>query len=219
MMTRDVYRRMLLSVSGAWKAHKDRLGEIDAVFGDGDHGVAMLRIAQFIEQEVQTWEGASLKAFTDGLGMGIMDIGGGSAGPLYGTWISGLAVPLAEDTADIDAALLQRMLEAGRQELYHITPARVGGKTMMDVIIPAVDAALAAPQKTGQVLAAAAQAARQAAEAAEGLVASFGRAKNHGAKAVGTPDAGAESAALFFQALEAGYLASTQGEHVKEDIP
>lgn len=212
MITRDVYKRMLLSVSGAWTEHKDRLGEIDAVFGDGDHGVAMLRVAQFIEKEIQAWDGASIKAFTDDLGMGILDIGGGSAGPLYGTLLSGLAVPLAEDTAEIDTALLQQMLEASRQELYDITPARVGSKTMMDVIIPAVDAALAAPQetKTGQVLEAAAQAAQQGAKASEGLVATFGRAKNHGEKAIGTQDAGAESAALFFQALDAGYKASTQ---------
>ncbi|MEG1773947.1 MAG: dihydroxyacetone kinase subunit L [Oscillospiraceae bacterium] len=176
------------------------LSEIDSRFGDGDHGVTMGKISRLIQQRVAAWTDESLYDFLDGLGVGIMGIGGGSAGPLYGTLIGGLALPL-EGKDEIDAATLKAMLVSSRDEMYEISTARIGDKTMMDALIPAVDAALLAPDDVDAILAAAAEAAAAGALASEGFISKFGRAKSYKEQTIGTPDAGAVSTSLLFEGL------------------
>lgn len=195
---------MMLRVAAVWQANIDELSAIDSRFGDGDHGVTVGRIANCLKSGVDGWGGKSIKAFLGDLGSAIMAIGGGSAGPLYGTLIGDLAEPLADET-EIDGAMLKRMLAASRDGLFALTKARTGDKTMMDALIPAVDAALAAPDDLAAVLAAAAAAAAAGAEATEGYVSRFGRARSYGEKTLGTKDAGACSTALFFQGLHKGF--------------
>ena len=123
-----------------------------------------------------------------------------TAGPLYGTLIGGLAEPLGEE-AQIDGALLKKMLAGSLSSMEDITTAKVGDKTMMDALIPAVEAALAAPDEVKAVLDAAALAAADGAKASEGFVSKFGRARSYKEQTIGTPDAGAVSTALFFAGM------------------
>ena len=195
---------MLRSVAGLWQQNTSRLSEIDSRFGDGDHGVTIGKIAALMERRLDGWEDQGTKGFIDDLAMGIMGISGGSAGPLYGTLVEGLAAPLPEDTAPIDAPMLKAMLAGSRDAMFEITKARVGEKTMMDALIPAVEAAQAAPGDVKAVLEAAAAAAQAGAEATEGMVSKFGRARSYGQQTLGTQDAGAVSTALFFEGLATG---------------
>ena len=137
------------------------------------------------------------------LGQGILAIGGGGAGPLYGTMVEGLAAPLDKET-EIDGILLKKMLAASLAEMKGLTKARVGDKTMMDALIPAVQAAEAAPDDIPAILKTAAEAAEKGAEASCGMVSKFGRAKNYGEQTLGCADAGALSTSLFFQGLYQG---------------
>ncbi len=184
--------------------------ELDARFGDGDHGVAIKKIALVIQANLPCREGQSLKQLLSELGTAVMGIGGGSAGPLWGTWIGGLALPLQDATSEIDAALLRAMLAAALEEMEAVTLARVGDKTMMDTLIPAVQAAQAAGESTAEVLAAAASAAAQGAKDTEKYVARFGRAKNYKQQTLGTPDPGAVSLKVFFEAFAAAFVAQAQ---------
>jgi dihydroxyacetone kinase-like protein len=104
----------------------------------------------------------------------------------------------------LDGAGLAGAFEAGLKSLQKQTKAKVGDKTMMDALIPAVEAARKAAdagQNPSDVLAQAAQAAKAGAESTKDIAARFGRARNVGAKSIGTPDAGATSVALVFQGL------------------
>ncbi|MDR2892707.1 MAG: dihydroxyacetone kinase subunit L [Deltaproteobacteria bacterium] len=191
---------MLLDTSRLWLENAQVLSEIDSRFGDGDHGVTISKIARLIASSAESWKAESLKAFITDLGSAIMEIGGGSAGPLYGTMIGGLAEALT-DEKEIDAPLLKKMLTASLAEMCSITKARVGDKTMMDALIPAVEAATAAGDEVELVLAAAASGAAGGAEVTRSQISRFGRARSYGEQTIGTQDAGALSTALFFQGL------------------
>lgn len=195
---------MLGGAARLWQQNANSLSEIDSRFGDGDHGVTISKIAALVQRRLEGWQEESIKDFIDGLSTGIMGISGGSAGPLYGTLVEGLAAPLKEDTTAIDATLLKAMLAGSRDAMFEITKARVGEKTMMDALIPAVEAAQNAPDDTQAVLDAAAKAAENGAKATEGMVSKFGRARSYGDKTLGTQDAGAVSTALFFAGLAQG---------------
>ena len=185
--------------------HADELSQIDSRFGDGDHGITMGKIARLIQEQVPQWGERSIKDFLDDLGTAAMEVKGGSAGPLYGTMISGLGVQLEDGEQELDAGGVRRMFAGALEEMVAITTAKVGDKTMMDALIPAVEAAQRCESADPRaVLAAAAQAAQAGAKESENFVSKFGRARSYKEQTIGTPDAGAVSTALFIQGLAEG---------------
>lgn len=203
VIDKEILKKMLLKTAEVWKDQHDYLSEIDSRFGDGDHGVTINKIAGIVEKDVAEWEDESMYDFIDNLGMDIMAVSGGSAGPLYGTMIGGLAEPL-EDVDEIDGTVLKAMFAASYDAMRDITKADVGDKTMMDALIPAVKAAQDAGDDVEEILTAARAAAEKGAKESEQYVSKFGRAKSYKEQTIGTPDAGAVSASLFFVGLEEG---------------
>ena len=130
-----------------------------------------------------------------------MEVKGGSAGPLYGTMIGGLGVNLDDDAGQVDEAGLKTMFAGCLSEMEDITTAKVGDKTMMDALIPAVAAAEAADGDCLAILEAAKEAAARGAKESEQYVSKFGRARSYKEQTIGTPDAGAVSTSLFFAGL------------------
>ncbi len=196
---------MLTGAAERLEENADRLSEIDSRFGDGDHGITMRKIARLIREQVPQWGERSISAFLDDLGTAVMEVKGGSAGPLYGALIGGLGVKLAADENTLDADAVRRMFAGALEEMEDLTSAKVGDKTMMDALIPAVEAAQQAAGDIGAVLTAAAEAAEAGAKASEGFVSKFGRARSYKEQTIGTPDAGAVSTALFIRGMAQGF--------------
>lgn len=192
---------MLLQAAMLLEENTQYLSDIDSRFGDGDHGITMGKIAKLIQERVPQWGEDSIKDFLDSLGMAIMEVKGGSAGPLYGTMIGGLGVNLDDDAGQVDEAGLKTMFAGCLSEMEDITTAKVGDKTMMDALIPAVAAAEAAEGDCLAILEAAKEAAARGAKESEQYVSKFGRARSYKEQTIGTPDAGAVSTSLFFAGL------------------
>lgn len=201
LLSKAEITKMLRKAAQVWNENKDYLSEIDSRFGDGDHGVTIGKIAGLIEKSLDGWDDDDVETFLEDLGDNTMEIGGGSAGPLYGTMIGGLSGPL-EGNKPIDAGTLKEMFTECLSAMEDITNAGVGDKTMMDALIPASEAVAAyTGDSADELFDAAAQAAAQGAEATKQYVSKFGRAKSYGTKTIGTPDAGAVSMSWFFQGL------------------
>ena len=178
--------------------HEEELSKIDAVIGDGDHGLTIAKIARLMKDKATKEEDRG-EAYFDDVGWDAINVQGGSAGPLFGTWLSGMKnAPEGAGVAEV--------LENALEELRTISQAKVGEKTMMDAIIPATEAANAAADDAS-ALEAAEKAAKEGAEHTADCVAKYGRAKNYGEQSLGVKDAGACSIALIFQGLRAGYNA------------
>ena len=203
MIDRERFSRMLEESARLMLEEADALSEIDSKFGDGDHGITVTKIAKAIQQQVAAWDkGQPLKDFLEDLGMDVMAVRGGSAGPLYGTLVGGLGVELADNETVVTGDAARRMFAGCLSELRDITTAQVGDKTMMDAVVPAVEAAQAcASDDPADVFAAAADAAEAGAAASEQFASKCGRARSYGEQTIGTPDAGAVSTSLFFRGL------------------
>ena len=207
MIDRGTCKAMLRESARLMLEQADRLSDIDSKFGDGDHGITITKIAKLMDERAEAWDEESIKDFLDDLGMAAMAVRGGSAGPLYGTLISGLGAQLGDDENELSADAARRMFAGCLAEMQDITNAQVGDKTMMDALIPAEEAAQACEAEgddAAAVFAAAAEAAEAGARASEGFASKFGRARSYGDATIGTPDAGAVSTSLFLRGLATG---------------
>ena len=198
-MNKDELASRLKNACSAVIAAQDELTEIDSHFGDADHGVTMTKIAEAVEGAVGAAQGG-IKAMLEDSAMEVMMINGGSAVPLWNTWLDGLA-EAAPEGDELDAEGLKQMLGHALEGLAALWKAKVGDKTMMDALIPATEAALACPGSEDEIFAAAAKAALEGAEASRNFVSKFGRARSYGEATIGTPDAGAVSMSRFFAGL------------------
>ena len=181
-------------------AAEDELTDIDSRFGDADHGLTMNKIAGAISDAVDQSEGG-IQSMLDDAAMAVMTLNGGSAVPLWNTWLDGMQENAPEGD-EIDIAGLQAAFSRALEALTEISGAKMGDKTMMDALIPA-SLAIASYQgdDENELFASAARAAAQGAEDSKQFVSKFGRARSYGAQTIGTPDAGAMSMSYFFQGL------------------
>ncbi|MFB7187200.1 dihydroxyacetone kinase family protein [Streptomyces sp. NPDC056230] len=197
-------------------AHADELGRIDAVAGDGDHGIGMQRgstgayEAAVRAQELGAGAGTVLLRAADAWA----DRAGGTSGALWGVVLRALGTALA-DTGRPTAATVATGITEASAGVMRLGGAEVGDKTMVDVLVPFA-AALTTATGGGSSLTAAwdtaASTAEAAARATADLLPRMGRARPHAEKSLGTPDAGAHSLALIVRAVHP-VLATTLEKH------
>ncbi|TGN57490.1 dihydroxyacetone kinase subunit L [Paracoccus liaowanqingii] len=181
-------------------ANKSHLSEIDGLIGDGDHGINMAKGFGRAAERLAGQEGtldAGLSVLSDVL----MSEIGGSMGPLYGFMFRDMARAV-EGRDALDAVGFAVMLRAGLEGVSTTGAAKVGDKTLMDCLVPAVAAFDAAiPHGFPAALAAMAEAARQGRDSTVDMVARLGRAARLGERSRGVPDAGATSCCLILETL------------------
>ena len=199
-MTKNEFAARLQHACAAVIAAESELTEIDSKFGDADHGLTMAKIAGAISAAVEGSEGG-IQSMLDDAAMAVMSLNGGSAVPLWNTWLDGMQEDAPEGD-EIDVAGLKAIFAKAFEEIDDMSGAKVGDKTMMDALIPASEAIAAYEGgKVEELFDAAAKAAAEGAENSKNFASKFGRAKSYGAKTIGTPDAGAVSMACFFRGL------------------
>lgn len=198
MLTKAEFALRLKNACLCVIAAEAELTEIDAKFGDADHGFTMAKVCNAIIAAMEESDGG-IQTLLDDAAMAVMAINGGSAVPLWNTWLDGMqeAAPEAEK---IDVAGIKEIFAKAFEELDEMSGAKIGDKTMMDALIPATEAIAAyAGDSEAELFTQAAAAAAAGAENSKNFPSKFGRAKSYGAKTIGTPDAGAMSMAKFFE--------------------
>lgn len=182
------------------------LSELDSHGGDGDHGTTMARAMAQLEKGIDDAPEHELKALFHSVAWAIMGADGGATGPLFGALFMGMA-DAAENNETLDPEDLANAFESGLDSVRKYSKAKVGDKTMIDALEPAVDAARVAADSgadIGDTLRRAADSAKRGAESTIELQARFGRAKNIGERSIGVQDAGATSMWLLFRGFSEG---------------
>lgn len=182
--------------------HEDELGRIDAIAGDGDHGVGMRRGIDAALGAATAARDSGLSAALRAAGEGWSEIAGGTSGALWGAALTSVAPTLDRD--DVTATRVAAAARTALETLVRLGRAKVGDKTMVDALVPYVErleAAAAAGLPLAESLAAAAEDATTAAEATSALRPALGRARPLAERSLGHPDAGATSLALVLTTI------------------
>lgn len=196
---------IVLSIAERIIENRAYLSEIDGKIGDGDHGVNMAKGFSMAAERLKG-EDASLAGALDTLGTLLMTEIGGSMGPLYGVMFIEFAEKI-EGSEAIDARAYSQMLHAGLEGIQSIGEAKVGDKTLIDTLVPAIeafDAATAAGKPFADALTELVEAAEAGRDSTINLVAKIGRASRLGDRSLGVLDAGATSCAIILKELSLG---------------
>lgn len=194
----EQFRTMLEAALTSVREKSDYFSQLDAVTGDGDHGTA---IVSALAAAVEGSLGASdFNTMFNDIGFGIMLNTSGSTSTLLGGFFLGMADGPSGNV--INATQFKATFKLGLEGVAKNTKATIGDKTIMDALIPAVEAMEACnSEDIKEILSAGAQAALAGAEATVKMKANFGRARNYGERSIGEADAGASSWALMFDAF------------------
>jgi dihydroxyacetone kinase-like protein len=206
----------VVTVTDAWlrctarAVHERRLWltELDAAIGDGDHGINLDRgfAALLADLDAGAVPAGDAGAQLTSAGRRLLGLVGGASGALYGRALMTAGSRLTERTDDAGIGrreLVELALAGAIDGITALGRAVPGDKTMLDSLVPALDALrAAAPDSPVQsVMLAMADAAETGAAATIPLVARKGRASYLGERSAGHLDPGAASSAILIRCL------------------
>lgn len=180
------------------------LSEIDGAIGDGDHGINMNKGFTMCKDRLIDKQ-IDLSTALNILGEVLLNEIGGAMGPLYGMFFIGMS-NACNDIKQIDSIVFKNMLKAAVSKLSEIdlNKAKIGDKTMMDTLIPAIEAYKTAINNKKSFIEALEEmkiAAEKGKESTKELIAKVGRASRLGERSKGFLDVGAVSSWLILKSI------------------
>ncbi len=176
---------------------ESKLGELDAVAGDGDHGITMARGMDGALEAARS-AGPDAAAVLGAAGMGFADAAGGAAGALWGSGLTTIGTALG-DGDDLAAAMTK-----AQEAVLRLGASEKGDKTLIDALDPFVaklNELAGADGSTADAWREAAEAAEQAARDTADMTPRKGRAARQADRSKGTEDPGAVSLAASLSAV------------------
>ena len=198
-------KSILLTAAQEVQSHIDELTQLDCTLGDGDHGITMKKLTNVMIKELDSWTKdtkpkQALEEMTDALD----DVSGGSAGPLFSSFIYGMAEAVNPECASLDS-FLEAILIGAYTEFSATSKSEPGNKSMMDAIYPATEIIKNSRLPMKERLDLAAKAGRKGSDATVDMLAKYGRARYIGERCLGHKDPGSVAFAYFYEGLARGY--------------
>jgi dihydroxyacetone kinase-like protein len=216
---RDAVLAWFAELQRVYAANREQLTELDSAIGDADHGSNMDRGFTAVKAEIDRTSlpfagqplldsrgpvnvSGGIGAIFKTAAATLIKTVGGASGPLYGTFFlrAGAVCP---DRTGLQTADIAAMFRAGIEGVVQRGKAGPRDKTMVDALLPALEAmesSLAAGADIGRMLASAAAAAETGMRATVPMQARKGRASYLGPRSIGHQDPGATSSYLLLRA-------------------
>lgn len=202
-VTKEQILKWLERTAEVLNENRAYLTQLDSPIGDADHGTNMDRGFQKVMEKLPTVADKDIGNILKTVGMTLISSVGGASGPLYGTFYmrSGMAADAKEELTDQDVVAV---LQSGVDGVIQRGRAQLKDKTMIDALLPAMDALKSGVDGSMGVV----ESVRRAVAAAEQgmkdtipLQARKGRASYLGERSIGHQDPGATSSYLILNAL------------------
>jgi dihydroxyacetone kinase-like protein len=208
-LTKRDFIAALNRMVAVFEEEMDALCRMDALIGDGDHGISMARGFRTVAEKLPEVQQQDIGTIAGMVGSSLMGGIGGVTGPIFGTVFARLAAH-AQGREHLAVADLARGFRAALDGVRAIGNAKLGDKTMVDALAPAVDALERAAEEgldMKNALTRASQAAEDGARSTINMRATKGRARYLGERSIGHQDAGATSFALIMKSFAESYAA------------
>lgn len=203
----SIFARVLQSIQRNIALQEPAITRYDTLMGDGDCGTTLVAGADAVLTDFTITQPVDIATAFLSLASTVRDAMGGTSGALYGLYWGAFASALQEEfvaKSALDVSVFVTAATQALQKLQSFTAARKGSRTLMDALIPLIEAMqLAVSQGNGvnEVLEKGVQAAKVGMENTKDMVSAFGRStyvaagtteSNKGVDAtIGIPDPGA----------------------------
>ena len=182
---------------------RDYLTQLDSAIGDADHGVNMDRGFKAVSEKLAGMAGMDIGSILKTVGTTLVSTVGGASGPLYGTAFLRAGVATS-GKQELYAADVVNLLTVFVEGIKARGKAQTGEKTMLDALVPALEAAKMAEAKKldlAQLLRLSSAAAEEGVKQTIPMLATKGRASYLGERSIGHQDPGATSSWLLLKTL------------------
>ena len=196
-VTRDTVVDWMRRFAGEMQEHRAELVRLDTAIGDADHGTNMDRGMRKALERLDSADQGDAGAVLRTVAMALVSSVGGAAGPLYGTLFLQMGGALAgQEEVDMPG-----YVGAWRKALEGVQTrgkAEPGDKTMVDALVPAVEA-MEQASDLDTALRDAVEAAEKGMKATIPMVARKGRASYLGERSKDHQDPGATSTYYLYK--------------------
>jgi len=199
----DKVRSIIGDIAVVIEEQKQYLSDLDQAIGDGDHGFNMARGFAVVTQKLKEAPGADIGEVLKTVAMALISNVGGASGPLYGTLFL-KAAGVAKGLTEVDLPGFIPLLKEGILGVQARGKAELGDKTMVDVLIPALESLekdSAAGLSGKEAFANAEKVASFHMEKTKDVLAKKGRASYLGERSIGHIDPGATSSYLMIKTI------------------
>jgi dihydroxyacetone kinase-like protein len=200
-VSREGVLRWLDASQKVFAENRQQLTELDSAVGDGDFGISLDRGFTAVQAELSANPPADLRAVFQNAATVLIRTMGGTSGPLLGTFFLRAAAACA-GKSELAPGDVVALFQAGVDGIQQRGKAALGDKTMLDALLPAVDAmrgALEAGNGLAEILDRGAAAAEAGMQATTTMQARKGRGSYLGDRSVGHQDPGATGAHLLLK--------------------
>ncbi|MCX9017324.1 dihydroxyacetone kinase family protein [Citrobacter portucalensis] len=196
--------------------NEEELGRIDAVAGDGDHGIGMVRGVRAARDSAHHYLalGAGAGTILQQAADAWADKAGGTSGAIWGVILNTIGTGIGNQQHP-QADAVARAVHDAAHGVMHFGKAKPGDKTLVDVLLPFSDVLSVEVEKglpLSQAWSHAACHAEQCAQNTAQLLPKIGRARPLAERSQGTPDAGAVSLAMIVTAVSRCFTAIPDSE-------
>lgn len=200
MITIPQVIQAVMSAGESIQIHAQYLNDLDAVVGDGEHGVNLARAFKRVQDNLPDIPKDNLGNLLKGIGRELIAAGGGAGTTFYGAAFLA-AGKVAGSAIEIDSHLLAQMCTAALEDIRKRGGARRGDKTLIDAFEPGVviiQEKVEAEGDMAETLRSAAECVKNGALLTKEMLGRRGRSLYVGERALGTPDPGAASTYIIF---------------------
>lgn len=187
---------MLIKIAQVYLIKRDELAKLDSVIGDGDHGITMARGAKEGKQKLEEMSDTEpINEYFKSYGRTLVDKMGGAMGPIFGSIFTEFG-KCSKGKELFTKEVFVESIEKSTAKVMDFGGAKLGDKTMVDAMIPTMEAvkeALTNGKDFNEITQSAEEAAYLGVQNTIPLIAKKGRSKFLQDKSKGHQDAGATS--------------------------
>lgn len=200
MVSKEKLLTILTDMAAVIQQNKDFLTELDMPIGDSDHGINLARGFQAVVAKLPTLVEKDAGTILKNVGMTLVSTVGGASGPLYGTAFMKAGAKMAgKETLCLDDLLV--MLQEAVEGIKMRGKSTTGEQTMLDAMVPALEAIRDPQGSDSDRLKAGLLAAQAGVERTKDMIATKGRASYLGQRSLGHQDPGATSFTLMLETI------------------
>jgi dihydroxyacetone kinase-like protein len=204
-MQGDELRDVLRDALGRLESSRDELRDLDAAIGDGDLGITVAGGAAAVRAELETASGPTTPAeVLRAVARRFASANPSTMSALVASALLGAAKAIG-DVTDLDRTAAVTVAQTAADRVAERGGAQLGDKTLLDALVPSVDALRDAPADAHEALDLMIEAAREGVESTTALQSQRGRAAWVGERSIGHPDGGATAYLRFLESLRAAW--------------